>query len=96
MFGRTGSMVAPQMPLLVNNYTKFKYNHRIANFTIITELYFFQAEIMESLPLILFGTMSVTSGILVLLFPETLNTKLPDTIEEAEVIGRKNASQESL
>lgn len=51
---------------------------------------------MESLPLILFGTMSVTSGLLVLFFPETLNTKLPDTIEEAEVIGRKNISQESL
>lgn len=49
----------------------------------------FQAQIMESLPLILFGTMSVTSGLFVLLFPETLNTKLPDTIEEAEVIGRK-------
>lgn len=44
--------------------------------------------LMESLPVILFGSMSLVSGLLALVFPETHNTKLPDTIEEAENIGR--------
>lgn len=36
----------------------------------------------------MFGAMSSIAGLLSLLFPETLNTKLPDTIEEAENIGK--------
>lgn len=43
-----------------------------------------------SLPLLLFGSISVASGLLVLRFPETLNTNLPDTIEEAEQLGMKS------
>lgn len=43
---------------------------------------------MSALPLILFGSLSIVSGVLSLLFPETLNTTLPDTIEEAENIGK--------
>ncbi|XP_069690613.1 organic cation transporter protein-like [Periplaneta americana] len=46
-------------------------------------------KVMESLPLLLFGAMSVLSGLLALYFPETLNVKLPDTIEEAKSIGKK-------
>lgn len=45
---------------------------------------------MPSLPLILFGCTAIVSGLLVLQFPETLNTKLPDTVEEAENLGRNN------
>ncbi|KAK0164907.1 hypothetical protein PV328_003474 [Microctonus aethiopoides] len=45
--------------------------------------------IMESLPLILFGTLGVIAGVVSLVFPETLGQKLPDTIAEAENIGRK-------
>ncbi|XP_037025919.1 organic cation transporter protein-like [Bradysia coprophila] len=41
-----------------------------------------------SLPLLLFGSISIASGVLALRFPETLNTNLPDTIEEAEELGR--------
>jgi len=63
MFGRIGSMVAPQMPLL--------------------------EKIWKPLPLLLFGAMGTIAGLLSLLFPETLNTKLPDTIEEAENIGKR-------
>ncbi|XP_069690607.1 solute carrier family 22 member 4-like isoform X2 [Periplaneta americana] len=44
---------------------------------------------LKSLPLLLFGTMSVLSGLLSFTFPETLHLKLPDTIEEAENIGKK-------
>lgn len=40
------------------------------------------------LPLVLFGAMATIAGLLALLFPETLNIKLPDTIEEAENIGK--------
>lgn len=43
---------------------------------------------MSALPLILFGGLSIISGVLALLFPETLNTTLPDTVEEAENIGK--------
>ncbi|GJQ83491.1 hypothetical protein Trydic_g19283 [Trypoxylus dichotomus] len=64
MFGRFGSMVAPQIPLLVR--------------------------VWDSLPLFLFSVMACSSGLLCLLFPETNNAKLPDTIEEAEALGRKN------
>lgn len=49
---------------------------------------YFQAEIYKALPFFLFGGMSVASGLLVLLIPETLNQKLPDTVEEAESLGR--------
>lgn len=43
---------------------------------------------MPSLPMFLFaGVATVASG-LVMLLPETFNNKLPDTIEEAEEIGR--------
>lgn len=47
-----------------------------------------QEQIWTPLPLVLFAAMSVTAGLISLLFPETLNTKLPDTIEEAENIGK--------
>ncbi|CAH1388552.1 unnamed protein product [Nezara viridula] len=40
-------------------------------------------------PLLIFGTISFISGGLSFYFPETLNCKLPDTIEEAENIGKK-------
>lgn len=43
---------------------------------------------MESLPLILFGCMGIVAGFVSLVFPETLGSKLPDTISEAENIGR--------
>ncbi|XP_072753354.1 organic cation transporter protein isoform X2 [Anoplolepis gracilipes] len=45
------------------------------------------AQIMPSLPLILFGSMGMIAGVLSLIFPETLGTKLPDTVWEAENIG---------
>lgn len=43
--------------------------------------------------MVLFGATATTAGLLSLHFPETLNMKLPDTIEEAENIGK---SKESL
>lgn len=43
---------------------------------------------MPELPLILFGCMGLSAGLLSLMFPETLGTKLPDTVPEAENIGK--------
>ncbi|KYN19974.1 Solute carrier family 22 member 5, partial [Trachymyrmex cornetzi] len=51
------------------------------------------ARIMPSLPLILFGSMSMIAGILSLIFPETLGLKLPDTVREAEEIGKSNKTR---
>ncbi|KAL4709508.1 hypothetical protein ACJJTC_007239 [Scirpophaga incertulas] len=39
------------------------------------------------LPYVLFATMAILSGFLVFITPETLGTKLPDTMEEASNIG---------
>lgn len=47
-----------------------------------------QVQIMPALPLILFGSMGMAAGLLSLIFPETLGTKLPDTVWEAENIGK--------
>lgn len=41
---------------------------------------------MESLPYLLFGIMAAISGLLMLMTPETLSKRLPDTIEQAEGI----------
>ncbi|XP_026480787.1 organic cation transporter protein-like isoform X1 [Ctenocephalides felis] len=65
MFGRIGSMVAPQTPLL--------------------------ARFMPSLPMLMFGGCAIISGLLILQFPETLDTRLPDTVQEAEDIGKKKS-----
>lgn len=48
-----------------------------------------QEQVWTPLPVVLFATMSFAAALLTLLFPETLNTKLPDTIEEAENIGKE-------
>ncbi|XP_069690686.1 organic cation transporter protein [Periplaneta americana] len=39
---------------------------------------------MQALPLLLFGIVSFIAGVLALFFPETLGTRLPDTVEELE------------
>ncbi|XP_045769741.1 organic cation transporter protein-like [Maniola jurtina] len=49
----------------------------------------FGAALFENFPSALFCGLSVLSGALVLLAPETLGTRLPDTMEEATVIGEK-------
>lgn len=47
------------------------------------------AQYYSSMPLLLMAGCAFLSGFLVLRLPETLNTKLPDTIEEAIAIGDK-------
>lgn len=45
------------------------------------------------LPLLVFGAFAFFSGLLAITLPETLGQKLPDTIEEAENIGKQNAKR---
>ncbi|CAH0401084.1 unnamed protein product [Chilo suppressalis] len=60
--GRLGSLLAPQMPLLISYWS--------------------------GLPPLIFGVTSLASGALALLLPETARTPLPDTVADAERIGR--------
>ncbi|XP_063909977.1 solute carrier family 22 member 1-like [Zophobas morio] len=68
-FGRIGSMVAPQTPLL--------------------------AQVWDPLPVVMFTSMGTIAGLLTILFPETLGIKLPDSIEEAENVGKHRDKGES-
>ncbi|XP_035825611.1 solute carrier family 22 member 1-like [Aplysia californica] len=47
-----------------------------------------EGDIAVALPLIVFGGLCLTAGLLDLLLPETLNRKLPDTVEDAKNFGR--------
>lgn len=48
----------------------------------------FQMDYWHGIPSMMFGAMGVLSGLLVLTQPETLGTKMPDTLAEAEALGR--------
>ncbi|XP_049872645.1 organic cation transporter protein-like [Pectinophora gossypiella] len=45
-------------------------------------------QVWASLPYLIFGGMAVSAGLLMLLTPETLHQRLPDTVAEAEDIAR--------
>ncbi|KAL5011132.1 hypothetical protein ScPMuIL_013437 [Solemya velum] len=44
----------------------------------------------KALPLIIFGSLSVAAGLLVLILPETVNRKMPETIDDAIMFRRQN------
>jgi hypothetical protein len=50
---------------------------------------FFQGDYWRPLPLLIYGVLALCGGVLSLLLPETLNKKLPDTIEDGELFGLK-------
>ncbi|XP_044756384.1 solute carrier family 22 member 1-like isoform X2 [Coccinella septempunctata] len=52
------------------------------------------SDLWKPLPLVLFTSLAAVSALSSLLFPETLNLKLPDTIKEAERIGSKSTNNE--
>ncbi|XP_052749990.1 organic cation transporter protein-like isoform X2 [Galleria mellonella] len=46
-------------------------------------------EVWEPFPSVLFGSFALLSGLLIFTTPETLGTKLPDTIEDAELVASR-------
>lgn len=50
--------------------------------------------IFDFLPLLLFGVVAFTAGILSITLPETLGMKLPSSIEEAENIGKETSTND--
>ncbi|XP_018334392.1 organic cation transporter protein isoform X3 [Agrilus planipennis] len=52
------------------------------------------AQIWSPLPLTLFAVFGFASSITSIFFPETLYTKLPDTIHEAELLGKKQKANQ--
>lgn len=82
---RFGAMMAPFVPLLVSPFSPEKFNTS----TLLLILIFLQKGLyVKPLPLVLFGILSLFGGITAFLFPETLKKKLPDTVEEAENLGK--------
>ncbi|XP_044738200.1 organic cation transporter protein-like isoform X2 [Chrysoperla carnea] len=54
------------------------------------------ATIWSTLPILIFSLISIMAGLLSLILPETLNTTLPDTIEEAININKKTVENTKL
>ncbi|KAK0182728.1 hypothetical protein PV327_000834 [Microctonus hyperodae] len=48
------------------------------------------SEIWAPFPLVIFGSCALTGGLVSLLLPETLNKKLPETIQDGELFGLKD------
>ena len=42
----------------------------------------------KALPLMIFGAVEIMAGILALTLPETVNTSLPESVEDAKVLKR--------
>ena len=55
---------------------------------IIAPLILILGDYWQPLPLIVFGSVAVIAGLLVLLLPETKGKTLPETIEEGEQFGK--------
>jgi MFS transporter, OCT family, solute carrier family 22 (organic cation transporter), member 4/5 len=47
-----------------------------------------QADYWRPLPLLVIGVLAFSAGLMSLMLPETLNRKLPETIEDGENFGR--------
>ncbi|XP_051020294.1 solute carrier family 22 member 1 [Acomys russatus] len=99
--GRMGATIVLQMVCLVNAelYPTFIRNLGMMVCSALCDLggiftpfmVFRLMEIWQALPLILFGVLGLTAGAMTLLLPETKGVALPETIEEAENLGRRKS-----
>lgn len=105
--GRMGATIVLQMVCLVNAelYPTFIRNLGMMVCSALCDLggiftpfmVFRLMEVWQALPLILFGVLGLTAGAMTLLLPETKGVALPETIEEAENLGkRKSKAKENM
>ncbi|CAB3221784.1 unnamed protein product [Arctia plantaginis] len=96
LLGKFGiSMVVTSLYLFTTELYPTQYRHSLLGFSsmvgrigaITAPLTPVLAVYWHGIPSAMFAGMAILSGILVLTQPETLGTKLPDTLEEAEAIG---------
>jgi len=64
------------------------YNYICINVYLLLFTLIPKSDVWRPLPSLIFGVLGVVSGGLVSLLPETMNHKLPDTIQEAEQFGK--------
>lgn len=62
----------------------------------ISIFFFFQANISGYLPFLTFGLAALITSILILCLPETLQSGLPDTIDDTLTIGDKEKRNTTL
>ncbi|CAG9862203.1 unnamed protein product [Phyllotreta striolata] len=79
---RFGSILAPYINALVRIALEMRRGIDI-------NIELFQAHVWQPLPLLIFGSAALIGGVMSLVLPETLNKKLPETMEEGEMFGRK-------
>nr|XP_045015561.1 solute carrier family 22 member 1 [Jaculus jaculus] len=104
--GRMGTTIVLQMVCLVNAelYPTFIRNLGVMVCSALCDLggiftpflVFRLMEVWQALPLILFGVLGLTAGAMTLLLPETKGAVLPETIEDAENLGRKSKAKEKM
>ena len=68
----------------------------VLTFNVIAYLFLQGQNGNQGIPLILFGVVTLIGGLLTLLLPETLGSKLPDTIAEAEDLGCHDNSSDNV
>ncbi|XP_042545695.1 solute carrier family 22 member 1-like [Dipodomys spectabilis] len=103
--GRMGVTIVLQMICLVNAelYPTFIRNLGVMVCSALSDvggiftpfLVFRLMEAWENLPLILFGVLGLTAGGMTLLLPETKGIALPETVDDAENLGRKAKAKEN-
>ncbi|CAH0682912.1 unnamed protein product [Spodoptera exigua] len=97
LFGKFGiSVVFTSLYLFTSELYPTQYRHRLLAFSsmvgrigsITAPLTPVLMDYWDGIPSVMFGAMGILSGILVLTQPETLGTKMPDTLAEAEALGK--------
>lgn len=97
LLGKFGiSVVFTSLYLFTSELYPTQYRHRLLAFSsmvgrigsITAPLTPVLMDYWEGIPSVMFGAMGILSGILVLTQPETLGTKMPDTLAEAEALGK--------